>query len=219
MFNRIAGAAIALAACASSIGLQVGTAHAAGAAVLGGGSGIFVDEGRCTLATIGRDAGGRLVGFTAGHCGDAGTAVRSEAAPDAGVVGSFAYSNKDMDYAVIVFDPDKVVPVNRIGNTTITEVGAPAQFPEIACKEGRTTGQTCGLIYGELFGTGGWTWTQVCVLPGDSGGPVVVGTKLIGLVTGYLNVPCLGPQVGPSMSAIVNDADAGGGAGAGFHPI
>ncbi|MDX5452657.1 MAG: serine protease, partial [Rhodococcus sp. (in: high G+C Gram-positive bacteria)] len=30
---------------------------------------------------------------------------------------------------------------------------------------------------------------------------------------------CLGPEVGTSMTAVVGDADARGGAGAGFRPI
>jgi hypothetical protein len=64
-----------------------------------------------------------------------------------------------------------------------------------------------------------FTWTQVCVLPGDSGGPVVVGTTLIGLVTGYAQIPCLAPETGPSMSAVVRDSDARGGVGAGFRPL
>ncbi|MFI7664649.1 S1 family peptidase [Nocardia sp. NPDC049526] len=220
MFRKLAGAAAVLAACAAPAGVQVGTAHATDPSVLGGGSGIIVnDQGVCTLTTIGHDAAGRLVGLTAGHCGEAGTTVVADANRDAGVVGTFAYANNDMDYAVIVFDPDKVVPVNRVGNTTITGLGGPAQFPDVACKEGYTTGQTCGLAYGDVFQTDTWTWTQICVLPGDSGGPVVVGTTLVGMVNGYLRVPCLGPQLGANIAAIMGDIDARGDIGAGFRPI
>ncbi|WP_062982475.1 S1 family peptidase [Nocardia anaemiae] len=220
MFRKLARAAAVFAACAALAGVQAGTAHATGPAVLGGGSGIIVNDlGVCTLTTIGHDAAGRLVGITAGHCNDAGTTVVADANRDAGVVGNFAYSNPDMDYAVIVFDPDKVVPVNRIGNTTITGLGGPAQFPDIACKEGYTTGQTCGLAYGDVYRTNTWTWTQICVLPGDSGAPVVVGTTLVGMVNGYLRVPCLGPELGANIAAIMEDVNARGDIGAGFHPI
>ncbi|MEV4236623.1 MULTISPECIES: S1 family peptidase [unclassified Nocardia] len=220
MFRKFARAAAVLAACAALAGVQVGTAHAAGPSVLGGGSGIVVnDQGVCTLTTIGHDAAGRLVGITAGHCNDAGNTVTAEANRDAGVVGTFAYSNRDMDYAVIAFDADKVVPVNRVGNTTITGLGGPAQFPDVACKEGYTTGQTCGLAYGDLDQTNTWTWTQICVLPGDSGAPVVVGTTLVGMVNGYLRVPCLGPELGANIATIIDDINARGGIGSGFHPI
>ena len=52
--------------------LGAGAAHAqAGPAVLGGGSGIIIDnQFECTLTTIGNDGAGRLVGLTAGHCGN-----------------------------------------------------------------------------------------------------------------------------------------------------
>jgi hypothetical protein len=220
MFRKLARAAAVLAACAALAGVQAGTAHAAGPSVLGGGSGIIVnDQGVCTLTTIGHDAAGRLVGITAGHCSIAGDTIVAEANRDAGVVGTFAYSNLDMDYAVIAFDPDKVVPVNRVGNTTITGLGGPAQFPDVACKEGYTTGQTCGLAYGDLNQTNSWTWTQICVLPGDSGAPVVVGTTLVGMVNGYLRVPCLGPELGANIAAILDDINTRGDIGAGFHPI
>ncbi|MFQ6327914.1 serine protease [Nocardia sp. CWNU-33] len=220
MFMKLARAAVAFAAGAMLVGAQTGTAHAAGPSMLGGGSGLVVgDQGICTLTTIGHDAAGRLVGLTAAHCGEAGTEVAAEANRDAGTVGTFAYTYTAMDYAVIEFDPGKVVPVNRVGNTTITGLGGPAQFPDIACKQGYTTGQTCGLAYGDVFGSNTWTWTQICVLPGDSGGPVTVGTTLVGMVNGYLTVPCLGPQLGGNMAAIIDDVNARGGVGAGFHPI
>ncbi|WP_433192960.1 S1 family peptidase [Nocardia sp. CA-107356] len=220
MFRKLAGAAAALAAGATLVGVQVGTVHATDPSMLGGGSGIIVnDEGICTLTTIGHDAAGRLVGLTAAHCGEPGTTVVAEANHEAGVVGTFAYTNSDMDYAVIVFDPGKVVPVNRVGNTTITGLGGPVQFPDIACKQGYTTGQTCGLGYGDVFQSTNWAWTQICVLPGDSGGPIVVGTTLVGMVNGYLTVPCLGPMLGGNMAAIIEDINARGDTGAGFHPI
>ncbi|MCP2280837.1 hypothetical protein SAMN04244553_1839 [Nocardia amikacinitolerans] len=213
-------AALALAAGALSAGAQPAIAQAADPAVLGGGSGIVIgDQGVCTLTTIGHDAAGRLVGLTAAHCDAAGTTVVAEAHRDAGVVGTFAYTNPEMDYAVIEFDADSVIPVDRVGNTTITELGGPARFPDIACKQGYTTGQTCGLAYGDVFETNNWAWTQICVLPGDSGAPIVVGTTLVGMVNGYLYVPCLGPQLGGNMAAIIEDIDARGGVGAGFRPI
>ncbi|MEU6188527.1 serine protease [Nocardia sp. NPDC047038] len=219
MFEKLAGTAAALAACATLIGAHAGMARAAAPVVLGGGSGIAVnDQGICTLTTIGHDGAGRLVGFTAAHCGGAGTTVAAAADRDAGVVGTIAQANNDMDYAVIVFEPDKVVPVSRVGNTTIAQVGGPAQFPDIACKEGYSTGHTCGLTYGDVLESG-WTWTQICVVPGDSGGPVVVGTTLVSMVNAYVTVPCLGPQLGTKMTAIIDDVDARGGPGAGFRPI
>lgn len=189
---------------------------------LGGGSGIVLDDGStCTLSTIGWDGAGRLVGFTAGHCATAGAGmgVAAEADPEAGSVGTIASVSNDLDYAVIGFDAGSVNPVNRVGSTSITGVGLPAQFPAFACKEGRTTGQTCGLVYGDVFGGNSWTLTQICVISGDSGAPVVVGSTLVAIVNGYIAVPCLGPQVGANFSLILQDVNARGGIGAGFHPM
>ncbi|MFD9669844.1 serine protease [Rhodococcus sp. NPDC059968] len=208
---------------AATVGLLgtvvVGVATAAPPVVMGGGTGIVVnDELVCSLTTIGHDNAGRLVGLTAGHCGDVGASVVPEASLDSGVVGQFVASNPALDYAVIQFDPGEVVPVNRVGSVTITGIGAPAGFPQVACKEGRTTGNTCGIVYGDLLGTGE-TWTQACVVEGDSGAPVVVGTTLVAMVNAYLVAPCIGPEIGTNINSIVADMNATGGYGAGYRPI
>ncbi|AVP70389.1 serine protease [Rhodococcus hoagii] len=218
MLKRLSLIFAALAVIAGMLG--VGTATAAPPrAVLGGGSGIVIDEMyQCTLTTIGHDNAGRLVGITAGHCGEAGWPVVPESDPDAGVVGRFVVSNSDYDYAVIEFDPAKVTPVNTIGQVTITDIGKPAQFPAVACKQGRTTGHTCGVVYGDVLQSQE-TWTQLCVIEGDSGSPVVVGTTLVAMVNAYLGVACLGPELGTNMTAIIDNINATGGVGAGFRPI
>ncbi|MFE6920235.1 serine protease [Nocardia sp. NPDC057663] len=219
MSQAIAAVGAVLAALGATMAGQIGAAHAADPAILGGGSGIGVNDATCTLTTIGHDSGGRLVGITAAHCGPQGADITAEANRDAGVVGKIAYLNEKMDYAVITFDPAAVVPVNRVGNTTITGTGGPAQFPAIACKEGRTTGQTCGITWGDPLQSNIATVTQICVISGDSGGPVVVGTTLVGMVNGYFYVPCIGPEVGMNITDILGDIDARGGVGAGFRPI
>ncbi len=218
-FRKLVGAAAALAAMTAPFGAP-GIAQAVTPSVLGGGSGIVVGgQNICTLTTIGRDSGSRLVGFTAGHCGAAGAAIVPENDRDAGTVGTVVSAGSDLDYAVIEFDPAKVTPVNQVGGTTITGLGGPARPPDTVCKEGRTTGRTCGPAYGDMFTGGNSTWTQTCVVEGDSGAPLVVGTTLVGMVSGYLAVPCLGPQLGTDITAVVADVNARGGPGAGFQPI
>ncbi|GGN88021.1 S1 family peptidase [Nocardia rhizosphaerihabitans] len=218
---KVANAAFAVALGAALLGTGAGASQAQpGPPVLGGGSGIVIDNMfECTLTTVGHDGAGRLVGLTAGHCGDAGASVAAEADRGFGEIGRFAYSNNQLDYAVIEFTPGRIIPVNRIGNVTITGVGGPAQFPTIVCKEGRTTGNTCGITWGDVFQTNTETWTQMCVVEGDSGAPVVVGSTLVGMVNAYLAVACFGPEVGTNMSSIMNDINARGGVGSGFHPI
>ncbi|ONM49049.1 S1 family peptidase [Nocardia donostiensis] len=224
MFSKLAKAAnavFAVAMGAALLGTGAGAAEAApGAPVIGGGSGIVIDDMfECTLTTVGHDAAGRLVGLTAGHCGDAGSQVYAEADRGYGPVGEFVYSNPRLDYAVIQFAPGRITPVNRVGNVTITGLGAPAQFPMIVCKEGRTTGNTCGISWGDVLDTKMETWAQMCVVEGDSGAPVVVGSTLVGMVNAYLAIACFGPEVGTNMSSIMDDLNARGSTGAGFRPI
>ncbi|GAA4482213.1 S1 family peptidase [Rhodococcus olei] len=199
--------------------LGVGASAASSPAILGGGSGIVVgDEALCTLTAIGHDNGGRLVGITAGHCGEPGYSIVSEHRQDAGVVGQIVGKSRDLDYAVIQFDPAKVTPVNQIGRVTITQVGAPAAFPDVVCKQGLRTGNTCGVVWGDLLQSNE-TWTQMCVIEGDSGSPVVRGTTLVGMVNAYVGVACIGPELGTNIDIIMADLNAHGGVGAGFRPI
>ncbi|NUS44603.1 MAG: serine protease [Mycobacteriaceae bacterium] len=208
------------AAASAAALLGMAPAQAAGRAVIGGGSGIIIDsQVECTVTTIGRDGAGRLVGLTAGHCGDAGDRVLAEGHENVGQVGRFVYSNHDLDYAVIEFDRTRVVPVNRVGGVTIAAVGSPARFPDIACKHGRTTATTCGVAWGDIFATGAELWTQMCVIEGDSGAPVVVGSRLVGMVNAYLAVACAGPEVGTTMDSIMRDLNRRNITGSHFHPI
>ena len=218
MFKKLVFLAAAVAATGALLG--AGTAAADPTIAIGGGSGIIIDDRfECTVTTIGNDGAGRLVGITAGHCGVPGSVVKSEANPRLGTIGRFASSVESLDYAVIEFDRGKVIPVNRVGNATITGIGTPAAFPNIICKEGRTTGHTCGVSYGDVFGSGVETWSQMCVIEGDSGAPVVLGSTLVGMVNAYLLTPCIGPEVGTNMTTILDDINARGGVGAGFWPI
>ncbi|MEV0710874.1 serine protease [Nocardia aurea] len=212
-------AVFAFAVAAAALGAGPAAARDEPPAV-GGGSGIVIDQrATCTLTTVGYDAAGRLVGLTAGHCGEPGAAVSAEAAPDQGVVGRFVRTNHELDYAVIAFDPDRISPVNRVGTLSIAGIGAPAQFPNVVCKKGRTTGSTCGVTWGDLAGPESRTWTQLCVLEGDSGAPIVVGSTLVGMVNAYYGVGCFGPEMGTDIHAVVADLNAGSEVGAGFRPI
>ncbi|WP_328711509.1 S1 family peptidase [Nocardia salmonicida] len=216
---KVANTAFALALGAALLGTGAANAQA-GPPVIGGGSGIVIDNAfECTVTTVGYDGAGRLVGLTAGHCGDAGATVSAEADRGYGEIGRFVYSNSELDYAVIQFTPGRITPVNRIGNVTITGVGGPAQFPTIVCKEGRTTGNTCGITWGDVFATNTETWSQMCVVEGDSGAPVVVGSTLVGMVNAYLALACVGPEVGTNMNSILDDMNGRGGVGSGYRPI
>lgn len=215
------------------VGAGAGTATAAPvSAVLGGGSRIVLGGSEaCSLTTIGHDASGRLVGLTAGHCAPVGTPVEAESTPAAGVLGVVVARNRNLDYEVIQFDPAKVVPVRTIGGTTIAGIGAYPGTGASVCKNGRTTGRDCGVVWGD---SGIEVINHTCSQPGDSGGPVTAGDRLVGMNNGHLgtigpipfNVMC-GVSANPihspaythTIADILRSIDAGGGPGTGFQPI
>lgn len=197
--------------------------------MLGGGSGIVVNgEAFCTLTTIGHDSQGRLIGFTSAHCGGPGAVVSAEGATDAGVVGKMVAGNDLLDYAVIEFDPQKVTPTNTVNGFVIDGLGADPVFGEIACKLGRTTGYSCGVTWGPGQEPGTIV-NQVCGQPGDSGAPVTVNNKLVGMIHGAYTedlptcvvkfVPLHTPAVTMSFNTQLADITAKNRPGTGFVPI
>lgn len=214
MIKKTGSLFAALCAILALTTLGVSTASAAPAKVsLGGGSGILIPESggkasACTLTAIGYDQDNALTGLTAGHCGDAGDAVLAEGTPKAGQLGEISFKNPDLDYAIIKFDPAKVNPVQKVGGVTIRAYRTQApSFPEIGCKEGRTTGNTCGITW---FSDGFAHFSQICVVEGDSGSPVVIGDKLIGMVNAYYFVGCVGPETGTNIKPILDDMKKNG---------
>jgi hypothetical protein len=197
--------------------------------ILGGGSGIVIDgDTLCTLTTIGNDNRGNLIGFTSAHCGGPGAQVASERAPASGVVGTMVAGNEGLDYAVIEFDPQKVQPVNTIDGFEIDGLGPDPAFGENACKLGRTTGYSCGVTWGP-GDKPGTIINQVCGQPGDSGAPVTVNNRLVGMIHGAFSedlptcvvkfIPLHTPAVTMSMTAVLGDIDAKNRPGSGFVPV
>jgi len=208
---------------------QAPTSRAEGLVVLGGGSGIVINgDTFCTLTTIGHDNRGKLIGFTSAHCGGPGEQVASERAEAAGVVGTMVAGNDGLDYAVIEFDPQKVDPVNSIDGFEIDGLGPDPSFGEVACKLGRTTGQSCGVTWGP-GDKPGTILNQVCGQPGDSGAPVTVNNLLVGMIHGAFSedlptcvvkfVPLHTPAVTMSMTSVLDDINAKNRPGSGFVPI
>jgi len=196
--------------------------------MIGGGAGIVIDgDTYCTLTSIGNDNTGALVGFTSAHCGGPGAQVAAEAAPDAGVLGTMVAGNDGLDYAVIRFNPARVAPVSNWNGFAINGIGPDPAFGQVACKLGRTTGYSCGVTWGpgEVPGT---IVNQVCGRPGDSGAPVTVNNRLVGMIHGAFSdsiptciikyIPLHTPAVTMSINSILADLTAKGRPGAGFVP-
>ncbi|MEU5882001.1 trypsin-like peptidase domain-containing protein [Spirillospora sp. NPDC047279] len=143
-------------------------------------------------------------------------ATKVEADLDAGPLGTVAYVSEQnnllsggppgLDFAVIKLDPARVAPTKTVGGVTLTSVGPPPAAGTIMCKEGHTTGLTCGMklgTNGKWFTHTVWTWS------GDSGSPVAVGQTLVG--------NAWGAQHSSPILSIIDEMNANGGVGAGFR--
>lgn len=221
----LAISAVLVATCA----LAQPSAHADDRVPLGGGSGIVVKgDTFCTLTAIGNDNRGNLIGFTSAHCGGPGEQVSAEGAEAAGVLGTMVAGNDSLDYAVIQFDPQKVLPVNNIKGFEIDGLGPDPAVGDIACKLGRTTGYSCGVTWGPGEQPGTFV-NQVCGQPGDSGAPVTVNNRLVGMIHGAFSeelptciikyIPLHTPAVNMSINAVLGDITAKNRPGSGFVPV
>ncbi|WP_330179739.1 S1 family peptidase [Nocardia sp. NBC_01503] len=214
-----------------------GVAAAAGPAVLGPGSGIAIGTSEpeefslCTLTAIGFDAANRLVGITAGHCGEVGAQVLAEKSIGTGFLGRLAELDYFWDWAVIEFDPAKVIPVRQITAGAVAGIGAPPAPLQMVCKNGRTTGFTCGPVWEEM--AEGFS-SHVCADYGDSGSPVLVGDQLVGMIVSGqpidlgsvdLHLPSCAnpanpvhePDLATGIANVLASINQHGGVGAGFR--
>jgi hypothetical protein len=206
-----------------------GKAAAEDTVVLGGGAGIVIDgDTFCTLTTIGHDKTGALIGFTSAHCGGPGAEVATASAGGNTTVGTMVAGNDNLDYAVIRFDPDMVTPSSDFGNFAINGIGPDPVSGQVACKQGRTTGDSCGVTWGPGQDPGTIVM-QVCGRQGDSGAPVTVNHLLVGMIHGAFSedlptcvvkyIPLHTPAVVMSINAVLADVDSKNRPGAGFVPI
>ncbi len=144
------------------------------------------------------------------------------------MLGTMVAGNDSLDYAVIQFDPAKVKPVNNVDGFQIDGLGPDPVTGDIACKLGRTTGYSCGVTWGpgEQPGT---IVNQVCGQPGDSGAPVTVNNRLVGMIHGAFTedlptcvvkfIPLHTPAVTMSINTQLADITAKNRPGSGFVPV
>lgn len=221
--------AFAAATAVATLAAPAGRVAADDKVVMGGGAGLVVDgDTMCTLTTIGHDKTGALIGFTSAHCGGPGAEVAAEDSEGNGIIGQMVAGNDGLDYAVIEFDPAKVTPVSNFGGFAIDGIGPDPTFGQIACKQGRTTGNSCGVTWGPGEDPGTIVM-QVCGRPGDSGGPVVVDNMLVGMIHGAFSealptcvvkyIPLHTPAVVVSINAVLADISSHDRPGTGFVPV
>ena len=234
--SRILVALAGVLAVLMPAGLVASPAQAAPGYAVGPGTAIVVDgSAACTLAVAGYDKAGRLIGLTAGHCGNVGSKVALESRRS-GVVGMIVVKNKQVDYSVINFNKAAVRPVRTVGRATVTGIGQHPAAGQRVCKSGRTTGYSCGRVM-ENSARSYETLNYVCAAPGDSGGPVIANGKLVGILTGGAGVaipftnaglivecmhpaiPIYSPMIATKVSVVLDQLNYYRTYGAGFRPV
>lgn len=209
-----------------------------GNSLYGPGTPIYVGQGQlCTVGAVGTDAQGNKIAITAGHCAEVGDTVVSADSWRVGTSGVVVSKNAALDYAVIRLGSNATITpsyndlsFNEIGEATpvpvadVLGVNIPRTVQvDHLCKTGVATGTTCSISWLRNEST---NLNQLCAMRGDSGAPVYIGKRLVGMISGGMVArgECVTPWQGPlhsptvstSMPAVVADMNANGGAGAGF---
>ncbi|PLW00156.1 S1 family peptidase [Corynebacterium ulcerans] len=197
-----------------------------GMSLYGPGTPVYVGKNSlCTVAATGHDAAGRAVAITAGHCGAVGQSVESADSWRIGPSGTVAVRGEHLDYSVIELGSNAQV-TNEYNGIRVNSVGGHnPNAGETACKQGVATGHSCGHIWTKDART---SMSQICARQGDSGAPVIVGDRVVGIIKrGAINnqaLACHTPWQGPmfmptistNMDAVIADINAKNGVGAGF---
>ncbi|WP_393916695.1 S1 family peptidase [Halostreptopolyspora alba] len=128
---------------------------------------------------------------TAGHCGDAGSAVAGEHG-GSGVIADSVFPEDDMAWVRTEDDWDPTARVTDHEGGAVTVSGArEAPVGSSVCRSGTTTGWRCGtiearnqtVVYPEGTVTG-LARTDACAEPGDSGGPFLSDDQAQGFTSG-----------------------------------
>ncbi|MEU9056203.1 S1 family peptidase [Streptomyces sp. NPDC048384] len=158
--------------------------------LLSGGDGIHAAGRRCT-AGVNVQSGSTYYFVTAGHCTADLPTWYTGAALDTVVGPTTGSSFPGNDFGVVRYANPAVPHPGTIGTVDVTGT-ASAYVGQRVCTRGATTGVRCGVVtalnmsvnYGGGDIVNGLIQTNICAEPGDSGGPLYAGDKVIGILSG-----------------------------------
>ncbi|WP_445785700.1 S1 family peptidase, partial [Streptomyces malaysiensis] len=159
--------------------------------LLSGGDGIHSTTGLRCSAGVNVQSGTTYYFVTAGHCTDASPTWYTGSDATTPVGSTTATSFPGNDYGVVRYTNTAVPHPGTVGTVDITGT-ATAYVGQQVCRRGATTGVRCGQVialnatvnYGGGDVVSGLIQTNICAEPGDSGGPLYAGDKIIGILSG-----------------------------------
>ncbi|MFD0648382.1 trypsin-like serine protease [Streptomyces malaysiensis subsp. malaysiensis] len=159
--------------------------------LLSGGDGIHSTTGLRCSAGVNVQSGTTYYFVTAGHCTDAAPTWYTGSDATTPVGSTTATSFPGNDYGVVRYTNTAVPHPGTVGTVDITGT-ATAYVGQQVCRRGATTGVRCGQVialnatvnYGGGDVVSGLIQTNICAEPGDSGGPLYAGDKIIGILSG-----------------------------------
>ncbi|KKD08898.1 streptogrisin [Streptomyces sp. WM6386] len=157
---------------------------------LSGGDGIYTAAWRCS-AGVNVQSGSTYYFVTAGHCTEGATTWYTSSAQTTTIGSTTATSFPGNDFGVVRYSNPAVPHPGTIGSVDVTGT-ATAYVGQSVCRRGATTGVRCGRVtalnatvnYGSGDVVYGLIQTNICAEPGDSGGPLYAGDKVIGILSG-----------------------------------
>ncbi|MFJ3672781.1 S1 family peptidase [Streptomyces sp. NPDC090106] len=158
--------------------------------LVSGGDGIYASAYRCS-AGVNVQSGSTYYFLTAGHCTQAASTWSTSAALTTAIGPTVATSFPGDDFGLVRYTNTAVPRPGTIGTVDVTGAGT-AYVGQAVCRRGAVTGVRCGVVnalnvtvnYASGAVVRGLIRTNICAEPGDSGGPLYAGDKVIGILSG-----------------------------------
>ncbi|MFC8662800.1 S1 family peptidase [Streptomyces sp. NPDC057199] len=158
--------------------------------LLSGGDAIYTSSRRCSVG-VNVVSGSTYYFVTAGHCTDGLPTWYTSAGLTTAVGPTTGTSFPGNDFGVVRYSNPAVPHPGTIGTVDVTGT-ATAYVGQSVCRRGATTAVRCGRVtalnatvnYGGGDIVYGLIQTSICAEPGDSGGPLYAGDKVIGILSG-----------------------------------